>query len=276
MCTDLANDILHCKDWNPDTLHSPHKDKLPPAQVLDDSVPYAQAADLDVEIQHDDMGRIEDFIDDGIAIVPDLDDNRNRGVASMLLAIHTLCRPVDQNEPIYQEDCLSLEKLAEEGVMSEILIILGWQINTRLLTLALPKKKYTQWHQDLTLTTKKKKTSLQELEKIIGRLNHAASACPLMRYYLNRLRHTLERWKKESTSKSTERYLAKSTILDLRLWQNVFLPKIHQGISLNIITYRRPTLKGSEAITTKALRGDGKYLRSSSTKLKTKTTLRSF
>jgi hypothetical protein len=61
----------------------------------------------------------------------------------MLIAIHTLCCPLDPNKPIYREDCLSLENLSEEGVMSEILIILGWQKNTRSITLALLNKNFT-------------------------------------------------------------------------------------------------------------------------------------
>jgi hypothetical protein len=126
--------------------------------------------------------------------------------------------------------------------MSEKLIILGWEINTRSLTLALPKKKYTQWLQDITYATTSKKISLQKLESVIGRLNHAATTCPIMRYYLNRLRHTLEEWKKEPLSKSTEKFLPKSSISDLKLWSDYFLPKVHKGISLNIITYRHPTI----------------------------------
>jgi hypothetical protein len=68
-------------------------------------------AELDVAITADIMGRINDFIDDGIAIVPNVVDNKNRGEADMLLAIHTLCHPIDQQEPIPREDCLSLDKL---------------------------------------------------------------------------------------------------------------------------------------------------------------------
>ncbi len=56
MCTDLANDILHCKQWDPDTLYSPHKFKLPPPIYLNDSIPFSQAAELDIDIPADDMG----------------------------------------------------------------------------------------------------------------------------------------------------------------------------------------------------------------------------
>jgi hypothetical protein len=255
LCTDLANNILHCTKWQPNLLKSPHQASLPIHKYLDDSVPYAPAAELDVEIPPDDMGRIDDFIDDGIAIVPDISNNKDRGVVAILLAIHTLCRPLDPNEPIYREDCLSLEKLAEEGSMSEVLIILGWQINTRALTLALPNKKFTLWQQDLSQVLTNKKLSMHQLETIIGRLNHAATACPLMRYYLNRLRHTLQKWKSDSFPKSQEKYLPKSALLDLQLWKDHFLPKIHEGISINIITYRRPSILCWSDACPKGMRG---------------------
>jgi hypothetical protein len=138
LCTDLANDILHCKECNPHELFSPHAAKLLPPMYLDAAIPLAPAATLDVHIPNDDMGRIHDFIDDEIAIVPDLNDNKFRGVQALLLAIHILFRPVDPNENIPREDCLSLDKLAEEGRLSEVLTILGWTINTRCLTLSLP------------------------------------------------------------------------------------------------------------------------------------------
>jgi hypothetical protein len=93
LCTDLANDILHCQDWNPSTLRSPHQSKLLHPKYLPDSIPFAKAYELDIDIPNDDMGRIDDFIDDGIAIAPDIGSNKDRGVASILLAIHTLCRP---------------------------------------------------------------------------------------------------------------------------------------------------------------------------------------
>jgi len=76
----LANDILHCEDWNPQELYSPHASILLPPQYLNGNIPFAPATDLDVQIPDDDMGRIDDFIDDGIVIIPGMKDNKNRGV----------------------------------------------------------------------------------------------------------------------------------------------------------------------------------------------------
>jgi len=47
---------------------------------LNGNIPFAPATDLDVQIPDDDMGRIDDFIDDGIVIIPGMKDNKNRGV----------------------------------------------------------------------------------------------------------------------------------------------------------------------------------------------------
>jgi hypothetical protein len=139
LCTNLANDLLHCPQWDPKTLQSPHTHRLSSPRLLDDSVPFGQAKDLDIEMP------IDDFIDDGIAIVPDLGDNKNCAVTALLLAIHTICRPLDKDEPILRDDCLSLSKLEDEGTLAEKLIILGWEINTRKLTIALPEKKLKPW-----------------------------------------------------------------------------------------------------------------------------------
>jgi hypothetical protein len=149
-------------------LHSPQAPKLPTPQYLVDHIPFLPAADLDVTIPEDDMGHIDDLFDDDISIVPDLNENKNRGVQALLLAIHILFRPVDQKETILHEDCLSLDKLAEEGRLSEVLIILGWSINTRLLTLALPDKKFHNWIRDLQEILSGKKASVKDLEKVVG------------------------------------------------------------------------------------------------------------
>jgi hypothetical protein len=121
-------------------------------------------------------------------------------VQSLLLVVHIVCCPLDPSEPIAHGDCLSLSKLADEGTLSEDLIILGWQINARKLTISLPEKKYKYWVDDLTSYIKAKKISHKNLESLIGHLSHAATACPLMRYFLNCIRKTLEYWDTKNNS----------------------------------------------------------------------------
>jgi len=43
MCADLANDLLHCKDWDADTLQSPHAPLMPEPLLFPDKIPFAPA-----------------------------------------------------------------------------------------------------------------------------------------------------------------------------------------------------------------------------------------
>jgi hypothetical protein len=77
LCPDLANDILHCPEWDPNVISSPHVGKLQDQILLDRQIHFAQARELDVDIPNVNWGRVDNFIDDGIVIIPDLQDNRN-------------------------------------------------------------------------------------------------------------------------------------------------------------------------------------------------------
>jgi hypothetical protein len=102
---------------------------------------------------------------------------------------------------------LSLGKLAEEGQLSQCFTVLGWDINTRCLTIALPKKKFSRWDKELGEIIAHKKVSFALLETTVGRLNHAASACPVMRYFLSRIRLALSAWDISRKTKKVEYYL---------------------------------------------------------------------
>jgi hypothetical protein len=167
----------------------------------------------------------------------DIGNNRQRAIPSMLLAIHVLCQPVDERESVIRDDCLSLGKFKEEGTLSEVPTILGWVINTRALAIALPQRKTKYWLEELRGVISAKKISYKKLKTIVGRLNHAAAACPLFWYFLNRTRNTLTHWEKSYKSKKYERYLSRSVLSNLKLWHDSFSPKISQGMSLNLILF---------------------------------------
>ena len=241
LCADLANDLLHCKAWEPTTLSSPNAARISEPILLDASITFASAKPLDIALVPDDAGKVDIYIDDGLVITPDLGQNRYRAIQALLLSIHTLCRPLDKNEPILREDCLSLGKLEEEGQLAERFTLLGWDIDTRSLSIALPLKKSARWEKDLLEIINRKKVSYGSLETTVGRLNHAATAYPFMRYFLNRIRLVLTNWDVSKKSKKVERYLSSQVLEDLKLWKDDFLPRISKGISLNLITYRRPS-----------------------------------
>jgi hypothetical protein len=84
-----------------------------------------------------------------------------------------------------------------------------------------------------------KKLSYKNLETLMGRLNQAAAAYPLFRYFFNRLRNLQTSWNQAQTLKKCERYLSKQILGDLKLWHDVFLPKIAIVISLNLTSTDR-------------------------------------
>jgi hypothetical protein len=202
--------------------------------VLDPTIPFAQAKSLDVILLPDDCGKADIFIDDCMVIIPDIKTNRERAVQALLLAIHSLCCPLDPAEPIFREDCLSLGKLAEEGRLSECFNIIGWNLNTRNLKIALPPKKFNRWNKELREIIFQKKGSLAKLESTIGRLNHAAAACPIMRYFLSRIRLVLLNWDVSQKTQKVERYLSTQVLEDFKLWRDSFLPSLLNGMSTKL------------------------------------------
>jgi hypothetical protein len=102
------------------------------------------------------------------------------------------------------------------------------------------KKKAKYWLVDLKHIMKTRRISHKQVETLVGRFNHSAAACPLSRYFLNRLRNLLTLWNQVQSSKKCERYLSKSVLGDLKLWHDIFLPKITSGICLNLTLFHRP------------------------------------
>jgi len=101
LSADSASDLLHCPAWNPKELCSPHSTTLLEPVLESSSVPFSLVRSLDVVMEPDDYGTADIFIDDAMVIIPDLNSNRDRAVQALLLAIHTLCRPLDPAEPIF-------------------------------------------------------------------------------------------------------------------------------------------------------------------------------
>eukprot|EP00978_Attheya_sp_CCMP212_P012404 scaffold30875_cov50-Attheya_sp.AAC.4 len=72
-----------------------------------------------VDCPIEDQGKADLYLDDGVTVVADIDDNLNRAAAAIPLAIHIVGRPRSGNEPIQREELLSIKKLTAEGGLSE-------------------------------------------------------------------------------------------------------------------------------------------------------------
>jgi hypothetical protein len=198
MITDLSNELPLMTDWNPRLTHSPDQTEVLAPVYLDDSLfqkAMSPARPLSVHIPVTALGRSDCFIDDIIIVMIDRAEQIMRHSSAGPLAIHVAMRPNAgvEKEPIPRRDTLSKDKLEAEGAPAESQIVLGWRINTRLLSLQLPLDKFTAWSSDIVniLERADRVVTRKELESLIGRLNHASYVIPLSRHFLSNLRSKL-------------------------------------------------------------------------------------
>ena len=235
LIADLANDILACPSWNPEEVHSPHKNEIPPAKLLADNIPFAPALPADVSVPPLAHGKVDCYIDDLIPVVLHSDQNTERGANAVPLAMHTVGRPVHPSEPIPRDDLLCFRKLYGEGRLEEIKVVTGWGIDTRRFLIFLPEDKEQAWSVSIQNIINKQHSTYKEIESLIGRLNHCGYIIPTARHFLHPIRNMLNH--------SPQRRNISVTTLEqtyLKLWQR-FLNYAKGGISINNIVYRRPT-----------------------------------
>ena len=102
----------------------------------------------------------------------DIGMNKKRAEAAVLLAIHTVGRPVHVDEAIQRVNLVSMSKLKAEASLEEQKILLGWKLDTRILTVSLPFHKLTAWSNGIKKTIEVKRSHFRELEYLISRLGH--------------------------------------------------------------------------------------------------------
>jgi hypothetical protein len=112
---------------------------------------------------------------------------------AILLSIEVLGRPHSDHETLLCDVLLSLEKAEAEGMPNEILIILGWLLDTRRLRISLPLDKYIAWTNDLKAVISPPKGSHcrvygKQMQSLEGRLQHVATMIPLAAgHFMNRV-----------------------------------------------------------------------------------------
>jgi hypothetical protein len=240
--SDIATDIANTPDWNAHELVSPHQSRLPPVPDCDPDRPPPQAASellFDFPEEDNDLiCKFDNYIDDLIGVGVDKGaDAVQRLAAAGSLAIHTLTRPVHQDEPIPRDDPTSLQKLAAEGLPEEQKICLGLTLDTYALNAALPRHKYKAWTADIRRILDQGKIGFKELEQIIGRLENVCHIIHPGRHFLGRLRALAYSF---ALRRYGHRHLSSEIQKDLKLWLN-FLKRAAAGVSLNLLVFRPPT-----------------------------------
>ncbi len=73
---DLANDLLYCQKWDPDSLPSPYANHLPEPECLPDNAPFGKAEEADIALDKRIVRGTEGYLDDGAVAVVDGQDNK--------------------------------------------------------------------------------------------------------------------------------------------------------------------------------------------------------
>jgi hypothetical protein len=180
--TDLANRILNHSHRNPNTLKSKQSEQIPETTLLDPKTPFCQAKPMIVEPKLENVGKSDVYVDD-ICLVGVLqnDYSESRLKHSILLALDVVGRPIhNDEEPLPHDELASRSKLLAESGLSEQKCLLGWEFNTRDLSIKLSDTKFSVWSTQLhDILSNAGRTSKKTLEIIKGRLNHTASIIPI-------------------------------------------------------------------------------------------------
>jgi hypothetical protein len=238
--TDLTNIILQHRDWNPRTLHSDFTSLVEEnPRLLDLDIKFAEAREPLMEWGLSEYGATDVYIDDIFNVFPFLSDEYlQRGRNAALLAIDLMGRPTHPDDPLPRDPLVAVKKVLAEGTPSEVLTILGWQINTRRLIIQLPDEKAAIWDDELQRLIidgdKGLLIGLKRLEKIQGRNVNIATIVPGAMHFQSRMYSAIERAKKPKQTR-----LRAEERRDLDLFRHL-LAVARRGISLNNMITRRP------------------------------------
>lgn len=234
--TDLAQLIAEDDSWDPLDLHSPLADEVPEADLPSSEVnleikPLPLIKDLEPKNIYHDV-----YIDDIVSVVLAYTKYILRARQAAPLAIHSIFRPLDKLEAVIRDHVLCIRKLFGEGKLSEIKAVFGWIINTREFTVSLSDDKHRNYSKIIKdMLSSYKKIKEEDLESLIGKINHAAFVIPLLRYFLTRLRYRLKCIKTKGSQ-----LLHKWDREDLKLILK-FLGKANKkGIRIDHITFTFP------------------------------------
>ena len=120
--------------------------------------------------------------------------------------------------------------------MEEQTIVLGWILNTRMLRISLPPNKHEKWMNEILRLVSLPKVQGKPLESILGSLNHVVNVYTLMRHFLGCIYQALYR---ANSSKGWTSF-KNTEISDFHTILS-FLDSSQKGISMNNLTFRKPT-----------------------------------
>ena len=235
MITDAINDLLADTSWNPAKLHSEYIKYIPPPNPLPPHIPFAEAKELSVKIEEGDICKADVFVDDIITIGVDVKDHLQRIIAAPCTVMHSVAHNSSTSTSIPRHDLIAEDKNEAEGAPEELKIVLGWQINSRALTVHLPEHKFKAWSSQLDSFSSRKSSNLKDIQSVLGRLENIAIMIPMMAHFLNNLRQM----EIKGTITNRNQILTKRVMDDCELAKK-FIQRAYDGLSMNSITFRAP------------------------------------
>ena len=215
--TDIAQEILEDPSWDPSTIHSPLCHLIPEPET-ESSSPKTIESPLPLAIALiPKLIQIDVYIDDIVTTTIHEHQNIKRAREAVPLAIHTVFRPVAEEEPIHRDWPVSVRKLLGDGKLEHKKTNLGWTIDAHSFRIHLEQKKYEAWLTEIDEVLDKGTVTGKQMECLIGKLNHVGFIIPSGRYFLPRLRY-----RQKMTEKYGRTSLHQWDINDLILWQ-IFL-----------------------------------------------------
>ncbi len=234
---DVTNDLLMCDSWNEAEVYSKLSDFVPPDEELDEDIPFGQAKDLAVPVYAKDKGSFDVFIDDFIGITVDINNNKERLKVAPGTVIHAVSNITDDELGVKRDHFIARDKCEAEGAIAERRICLGWNIDTRKLQVELPTHKFIAWSRDLDKLILRKTISHSDLLSLIGKLENVITIVKMMGHFMNNL-YALE--EKAFVAKPHAVKITPRARADAELHKKC-LKKAHTGISMNLLTFRKPT-----------------------------------
>lgn len=237
---DLFKTIMDDPTCDPDITKSPYYSLMEdlPIKTLSSSIPFGQADELFVPVADDDIS-LDGYIDDLISLGIDTDIIRNKLLHTVPLGLHCFISPIDCTDPLPCDPIVCKCKQDSEGLLEEIKICLGWEVDFRRFLVRLPKQKLTNWLIDINNAINNKKVTIDIWENMIGHLNNASYIIPFGKYLLSQLQFCL-RCARERKYKHV--ILQSMEIEDLKLWQKLLINASSKGCNINHITFTHPTL----------------------------------
>jgi hypothetical protein len=233
----LANAILHNNDWDPDKLFAPNQHLVPALTLLDDNTPFAEGAELIVDIPINPRGMHDLYIDDIIGLTVDIPGTNYvaHGQAAALLAIDTTAQPNHPEEPIPRKSMDAKDKLIAEVGPTKTKIILGWDFDFRRLLISLLENKFIAWMTNIRKLLVEGSTTAKELESTIRQLGHLALVVSGVHNFLSRL------CKLQQQATHCRLICRREPCWDDLLLMLHFIDILKQGIDMNLVAFCQPT-----------------------------------